>query len=111
MIKKVLQHSLMLISLFMGWIGVTITPLFDSVTVTAEYDLTRHRLGQPLAIIEQHTSLTPMADAFPFELALVSPQEHPTTLIVGNYLILVLAAGFAVYIILYSIMSLYKRIG
>jgi hypothetical protein len=107
--KKMLQHRLMLISLFLGWVGVTITPLFDSVTVTSDYDLTRHRLGKPLPIIEQHTSLTPMEDAFPFELGFVSPQEHPTTLNLGNYVILVLAAGIAVYIILFSIMSLYKR--
>ncbi|WLR57531.1 hypothetical protein LC048_12120 [Mesobacillus subterraneus] len=110
MIKKVLSLRLILISFSSVGIGVTITPLFDSVTVTSDYDLTKHRLGQTFPIIEQHTSLTPMEEAYPFELGFVSPKEHPTTFIHENYLILVLIAGFAVYIILISIMSLYKRI-
>lgn len=108
--NKVLRHKLLIVSIFIGWIGVTITPLFDSVTVTSNYDLTKHRLGLPLPIIEQYTSLTPMEDAYPFELGFVSPQEHPTTLIAGNYLILVVTAVFAVYLILFGIVSLSKRI-
>ncbi|MBT2691603.1 hypothetical protein [Bacillus sp. ISL-55] len=108
--NKVLRHKLLIVSIFIGWIGVTITPLFDSVIVTSNYDLTKHRLGLPLPIIEQHTSLTPMEDAYPFELGFFSPQEHPTTLIAGNYLILVVTAVFGVYLILFGIVSLYKRI-
>jgi hypothetical protein len=106
----VLRYKLLIVSIFIGWIGVTITPLFDSVTVTSKYDLTKHRLGLPLPIIEQHTSLTPLEDVYPFELGFVSPQEHPTTLIAGNYLILVVTAVFAVYLILFGIVSLCKRI-
>ncbi|GAM14884.1 hypothetical protein [Mesobacillus selenatarsenatis] len=108
--NKVLRHKLLIVSIFIGWIGVTINPLFDSVTVTSDYDLTNHRLGLPLPVIEQHTSLTPLEDAYPFELGFVSPLEHPTTLIAGNYLILVVTAVFAVYLILFGIVSLYKRI-
>lgn len=110
MLEKVLRHRLVLISIFIGWIGVTVTPFFDSVIVTPDYDLTKHRLGQPLPIIEQNTWLTPLEDAFPFELGLVSPLENPTKVLVGNYLFLLVAAVCAVYVILLIILSLYKRI-
>lgn len=110
MVNKVLRHSVLLISIFIGWVGVTITPLFDSVIVNSDYDLTKHRLGRPLPFIEQHISLTPMEDAYPFKLGLVSPQEHPTTLLIGNYLCLVVAAVFAVYMSLLSLKFLYKRV-
>ncbi|MBT2642410.1 hypothetical protein J7I80_09240 [Bacillus sp. ISL-41] len=110
MLKKVLRHRLVLISIFIGWTGVTVTPFFDSVIVTPDYDLTKHRLGQPLPIIEQNTWLTPLEDAFPFELGLVSPQENPTKILAGNYLFLVVAAVCAVYVALFSIVSLCKRV-
>jgi hypothetical protein len=109
MLQKVLRHRLLWISILIGWIGVTITPFFDSVIVTPDYDLTKHRLGLPLPIIEQNTWLTPLEDAFPFELGLVSPLENPTKILIGNYLSLVVAAACAVYVILLSIVSLYRR--
>ncbi|UYZ23754.1 hypothetical protein [Mesobacillus jeotgali] len=109
MLEKVLRHRLLLVSILIGWIEVTITPFFDSVTVTPDYDLTKHRLGLPLPIIEQNTWLTPLEDAFPFELGLVSPLENPTQILIGNYLFLVVAAACAVYVILLSIVSLYRR--
>ncbi|MEW8987632.1 MAG: hypothetical protein AB2401_11635, partial [Bacillus sp. (in: firmicutes)] len=87
-----------------------ITPFFDSVVVTPDYDLTKHRLGLPLPIIEQNTWLTPLDDAFPFELGLVSPQENPTKILIGNYLLLVVAAVGTVYMILVWIKVLSKRI-
>jgi len=110
MLEKLLRHRLVWISIFIGWIGVTVTPFFDSVVVTPDYDLTRHRLGLPLPIIEQNTWLTPLEDAFPFELGLVSPLENPTKILIGNYLFLVVAAVVFVYMILVSIKVLYKRI-
>lgn len=110
MVKNSLRHRLFLISFLIGWIGVTITPFFDSVIVTSDYDLTKHRLGLPLPIIEQHTSLTPLEDAFPFELGLVSPQENPTSILIGNYVFLVATTVFIVYMILLMINFLFKRI-
>ncbi|MFT9600270.1 hypothetical protein [Mesobacillus sp.] len=104
------RNRLLMISIFIGVIGISITPFFDSVVVTTDYDLTRHRLGLPLPIIEQNTWLTPLDDAFPFELGLVSPQENPTKILMGNYLFLVVAAVVTVYMILVSIKVLYKRI-
>jgi len=109
MLEKVLRHRLLWISILIGWIGVTITPFFDSVIVTPDYDLTKHRLGLPLPIIEQNTWLTPLEDAFPFELGLVSPLENPTKILIENYLFLVVAAACAVYVILLSIVSLFRR--
>ncbi|WP_423410152.1 hypothetical protein AABM38_09555 [Heyndrickxia sp. MSNUG] len=88
------------ISIALGWIGVSITPFFDSVPVTAEYDLTKHKLGYPLPIIEQHTSLTPLDDAIPFHLGLVNPQEHPTSLLIGNYSLQVILASIIFYILI-----------
>ena len=104
------RYRLLVMSIFIGVIGISITPFFDSVVVTPDYDLPRHRLGLPLPIIEQNTWLTPLDDAFPFELGLVSPQENPTKILIGNYLFLVVAAVVTVYIILVSIKFLYKRI-
>jgi hypothetical protein len=104
------RYRFLMISIFIGVIGISITPFFDSVVVTPDYDLTRHRLGLPLPIIEQNTWLTPLEDAFPFKLGLVSPQENPTKILIGNYLFLVVAAVVTVYMILVSIKVLYKRI-
>ncbi|WP_226087435.1 hypothetical protein [Mesobacillus sp. S13] len=104
------RNRLFAISFLIGWIGISITPFFDSVVVTSDYDLTRHRLGLPLPIIEQNTWLTPLDDAFPFELGLVSPQENPTKIIIGNYLFLVMAAVLFVYMFLVCIKELFKRI-
>lgn len=104
------RYRLFAISFLIGWIGISITPFFDSVVVTSDYDLTRHRLGLPLPIIEQNTWLTPLDDAFPFELGLVSPQENPTKIIIGNYLFLVIAAVLFVYMFLVCIKELFKRI-
>lgn len=104
------RYRLFAISFLIGWIGISITPFFDSAVVTSDYDLTRHRLGLPLPIIEQNTWLTPLDDAFPFELGLVSPQENPTKIIIGNYLFLVMAAVLFVYMFLVCIKLLFKRI-
>jgi hypothetical protein len=104
------RYRLLMISIFIGVIGISITPFFDSVVVTPDYDLTKHRLGLPLPIIEQNTWLTPLDDAFPFELGLVSPQENPTKILIGNYLLLVVAAVGTVYMILVWIKVLSKRI-
>lgn len=104
------RHKLFFISFFIGWFAVSITPFFDYVIVTHDYDLTRHRLGLPLPIIEQHTSLTPLEDAFPFELGLVSPQENPTIILKGNYFFLVVTAVVIVYINLFLIKFLCKRV-
>src|SRR5574342_280803 len=83
---KIRVHkSLLFFSFAIGWIAVSITPLFDTIIVTSEYDLTKHRLGFPLPIIEQHTSLTALEDAFPFQLGMINPQEHPSSLLLGNY--------------------------
>ncbi|WP_102262327.1 hypothetical protein [Mesobacillus jeotgali] len=104
------RYRLLMISIFIGVIGISITPFFNSVVVTPDYDLTRHRLGLPMPIIEQNTWLTPLDDAFPFELGLVNPLENPTKLLIGNYLFLVGAAVVTVYVILLIFMSLCKRI-
>ncbi|WNF24628.1 hypothetical protein [Mesobacillus jeotgali] len=104
------RYRLLMISIFIGVIGISITPFFDSVVVTPDYDLTKHRLGLPLPIIEQNTWLTPLDDAFPFELGLVSPQENPTKILIGNYLLLVVAAVGTVYMILVWMKGLSKRI-
>ncbi|MGA9226015.1 MAG: hypothetical protein WB217_06735 [Mesobacillus sp.] len=99
-IKIKVNPRLLIISIAMGWIVVSITPVFDSVIVTAEYDLTKHKLGFPLPIIEQRTSLTPLDDAFPFQLGLVNPQENPTSLLIGNYLLQAILASITFYFLM-----------
>lgn len=107
--RKIKVHQRLLYnSIAMGWIGVSITPFFDSVTVTAEYDLTKHQLGFPLPIIEQHTSLTPLNDAFPFQLGMVNPHENPTSLLIGNYSLQVILASITFYILIMIFVNLNK---
>jgi hypothetical protein len=108
-LKIKVHQRLLIISIAMGWIGVSITPFFDSVIVTAEYDLTKHKLGFPLPIIEQHTSLTPLDDAFPFHMGLVNPQEHPTSLLIGNYSVQVILASIAFYILMMIFANLMRN--
>jgi hypothetical protein len=93
-----MSRRLLVISLIIGWIGVSVSPLFDSVIVTKEYDLYQHRLGFPLPIIEQHTWLTPMEEAFPFKLGLVNPQEHPTDILFMNYFLSIIMVTVTIYL-------------
>jgi hypothetical protein len=103
-----LSRRLFIISLVIGVIGVSISPIFDSVMVTENYNLTQHRLGFPLPIIEQHTWLTPMEDAFPFELGLVNPQEHPTDILFLNYFLSIAIVTVIIYIFLVAIKLIRK---
>ncbi len=88
--------------------GVSISPMFDTVMVTENYNLTQHRLGFPMPIIEQHTWLTPMEDAFPFELGLVNPQEHPTEILFINYVLSIAIVTVIIYIFLLAIKLIRK---
>lgn len=106
--KIKVHQSLLFFSFAIGWIAVSITPLFDTIIVTSEYDLTKHRLGFPLPIIEQHTSLTPLEDAFPFQLGMINPQEHPSSLLLGNYALQVIFASISVYILMMIITNLIR---
>jgi hypothetical protein len=84
-------------SLIIGWLAVSISPLFDSVIVFNSNDLSHHRLGFPLPIIEQHTSLTPMEADFPFTLGFLNPQENATDLLGFNYVFSVLIITLTTY--------------
>lgn len=96
--KIKVHRSLLFFSFAIGWIAVSITPLFDTIIVTSEYDLTKHRIGFPLPIIEQHTSLTPLEDAFPFQLGMVNPQGASYFPVIRE---LCIAGHFCKYIRLY----------
>lgn len=98
-----MSRRLFIISLVIGVIGVSISPMFVSVMVTENYNLTQHRLGFPLPIIEQHTWLTPMEDAFPYELGLVNPQEHPTDILFLNYFLSIAIVTVIIYIFLVAV--------
>jgi hypothetical protein len=103
-----MSRRLFIISLVIGVIGVSISPMFDSVMVTENYNLTQHRLGFPLPIIEQHTWLTPMDDAFPFELGLVNPQEHPTDILFIYYFLSIAIVTVIIYFFLVAIKLIWK---
>lgn len=98
-----LSRRLFIISLVIGVIGVSISPMFDSVIGTENYNLTQHRLGFPIPIIEQHTWLTPMEDAFPFKLGLVNPQEHSTDILFINYFFSIAIVTLIIYIFLVAL--------
>lgn len=103
-----MSRRLFIISLVIGVIGVSISPMFDSVMVKENYNLTQHRLGFPLPLIEQHTWLTPMEDAFPFELGLVNPQEHPTDILFLNYFLSIAIVTVIIYIFLVAVKLIRK---
>jgi hypothetical protein len=85
-----MNRRLFFISLIIGWLAVSIAPIFDTVIVSNSNDLSHLRLGFPLPIIEQHTSLTPMEDDFPLAVGLLNPQENATELLVFNYVFSIL---------------------
>jgi hypothetical protein len=85
-----MNRRLFFISLVIGWLSVSISPLFDTVIVSNSADLSHLRLGFPLPIIEQNTTLTPMEDDFPLTVGLLSPQENATDLLVSNYVFSIL---------------------
>lgn len=94
-----MKRRLINISFFIGFIIVSISPFFDSVIVM-EYDqVEHHRLGFPLPIIEQHTTLTPLYESFPFELGLLDPREHPTEILLFNYIFSILSISLIVYLL------------
>ncbi|MFK9094265.1 hypothetical protein [Bacillus salipaludis] len=68
-----MNRRFIFISLIIGWLLVSISPVFDTAIVTNSHDLSHLRLGFPLPIIEQHTSLTPMEEDFPLTVWLLSP--------------------------------------
>ncbi|MEW9052515.1 MAG: hypothetical protein AB2392_15245 [Neobacillus sp.] len=98
-----MNRRLLFISLVIGWLAVSISPLFDTVIVSNANDLSHLRLGFPLPIIEQNTTLTPMEDDFPLTVGLLSPQENATDLLVFNYvfsiLIITLISYFCVLVL------------
>jgi hypothetical protein len=93
-----MNRSLIFISLIIGWLLVSISPLFDSVIVKNSNDLSHLRLGFPLPIIEQQTSLTPMEDDFPLTVGLLNPQENPTDLLFFNYVFSILIITLSAYV-------------
>jgi hypothetical protein len=84
-------------SIIYAFILVTISPLFDLVLVTNYNQVEHHRLGFPLPIIEQHTTLTPLDESFPFELGLLDPREHPTDILLFNYWLAIVIIAMVVY--------------
>jgi hypothetical protein len=104
-----MSRSLAIISIIIGWIGVSISPMFDSVIVSEGYNLSQHRLGFPMPIIEQHTWLTPMEDAFPFKLGLVNPQEHPTDILFLNYFLSIVMVAVMIYLFMVVIKLIIRK--
>ncbi|WLD93000.1 hypothetical protein [Alkalihalobacillus sp. AL-G] len=87
-----------LLSFIIAVFMVTVTPLVDSVVITEPAQLEHHRLGYPLPIIEQHTTLSPMKKDFPFRLGIVDPHNHPTDILFKNYLISTLIMTIFIFI-------------
>ncbi|MGM8214732.1 hypothetical protein ACLIA0_04055 [Bacillaceae bacterium W0354] len=95
-----MSRRTLIISLVISFLGVSISPLFDSVTVTERSDLTNHRLGYPIPFVEQQASLTPLNDDYPFELGLLSPQEHSTKILFINYFISIILTALLIYLMI-----------
>lgn len=92
-----MKQKAYIFSLLIGFIIVTISPIFDSVVVTNYNQIENHRLGFPLPIIEQHTTLTPLDESFPFELGLLDPREHPADILFLNYLFSIVSIAMIIY--------------
>ncbi|MCM3781686.1 hypothetical protein M3231_01755 [Neobacillus mesonae] len=103
-------RRLIIISVIFGFILTTISPVFDSVTVTGYEQLENHKLGMPMAFLVQHTTLTPMEDAYPFELGLLDPREHPIGIIPFSYLLSVVIAAVFAFLILFVLNKILSKI-
>ena len=89
--------------LLSAFVIVTVSPIFDFVIVNGYEQVNHHRLGFPLPIIEQHTTLTPLDESFPFRLGLLDPREHPTDLLIGNYLVSIISIAVILIAILWAL--------
>ncbi|WP_160725381.1 hypothetical protein [Bacillus sp. USDA818B3_A] len=105
-----MNRCIFFISLIFGWLAVSISPIFDTIIVSNSYDLSYHRLGFPLPIIEQHTSLTPMVDDFPLTLGLLNPQENTTDLLVFNYILSILIISLTIMVSIQTIRFLVRKL-
>lgn len=105
-----MNSRLIYISLIIGWLLVSVSPVFDSVIVTNSNDLSHLRLGFPIPIIEQHTSLTPMEDDFPLVVGFLSPQENTTDLLFFNYVFSILLITLIVYLCMVTMKSLVRNL-
>jgi hypothetical protein len=94
-----MKQKAYIFSLLIGFVIVTISPIFHSVVVTNYNQVEHHRLGFPFHIIEQHTTLTPLDESFPFELGLLDPREHPTDILFLNYLLSIVSIATVVFFI------------
>lgn len=98
-----MSRRLIIISFIIGWLIVSISPVFDTMIVTNSTDLSHLRLGFPLPIIEQHTSLTPMEKDLPLTLGLLSPQENPTDLLFFNYVFSIFILTLTIFVSIFTI--------
>ncbi|WHY77294.1 hypothetical protein QNH20_25010 [Neobacillus sp. WH10] len=105
-----MNRRLFFISLIFGWLAVSISPILDTVIVSNSNDLSHLRLGFPLPIIEQNTSLTPMEGDFPITLGLLNPKENATDLLVFNYSFSILIITVISYICILLMKLLVRRL-
>ncbi|MEK5057231.1 MULTISPECIES: hypothetical protein [unclassified Paenibacillus] len=78
-------RTLVLLSIILGFLLAAASPMLDSKLITDAEQLNHHELGLPFPFLVQHTTLTPMEGAFPFELGLLDPREHPSSIIPFSY--------------------------
>lgn len=80
-------RTLVLLSIIIGFLLAATSPIFDSDVIEDAEQLNHHELGLPFPFLVQHTTLTPMEDAFPFELGLLDPREHPSSIMPFSYVL------------------------
>ncbi|MGM1049420.1 MAG: hypothetical protein ACQEXX_25245 [Bacillota bacterium] len=81
-----MNRKLILLIMTIGIIIVTVSPILDSSIIVNYEQLRNHQLGFPFPFVEQHTTLEPFEEHFPFELGFVDPGDHPSRLLFGNYI-------------------------
>ncbi|HEY3364852.1 MAG TPA: hypothetical protein VGK74_07370 [Symbiobacteriaceae bacterium] len=78
-----------------SFLVVWVSPFFTPATVHEPGELAGVRFGGPIRFMEQHPTLTPPDEAFPLHFTrLLNPQEHPTTILWGRFVLsMLLVAG------------------
>jgi len=74
-------------SSLIGFIITILTPLISTCTVTELEQLSDLRFGFPFRFISQQSWLTPFEEDFPLKLHIGLPQENPTRILIGNFIL------------------------
>lgn len=91
---------------------VWVSPFFTPAIANQQRDLDKIRFGGPIPFLQQATSMTPPASAFPLKIhRLLNPQEYPTQILWGRFWLSVLLMAGLIWVLWRAINALRRRLG